>query len=238
MFHPNGPTLGELFRQGLSSTERGYDLLAPKFEYTPFRTPDAVLEVAAQRIAAGPRVARALDLACGTGAALRHLLPHVEGAAVGLDRSAGMLAEGRRAPAPLPGGAKVHWARGDLLHLPFAASFDLVVCFGAFGHVLERDEPALVAQIHRALRPGGRFVFATGDVPSPLAPAVLLARGFNAAMRVRNALLKPEFVMYYLTFMLPRAQQLLRAQGFEVEVERELFPHPYRKLVLVTATRR
>ena len=43
MFHPQGPTLRELAVQALSSVPRGYDLLAPKFDYTPFRTPDPVL---------------------------------------------------------------------------------------------------------------------------------------------------------------------------------------------------
>ena len=44
MFHPRGPSFWELAKQCLSSTERGYDLLAPKFDFTPFRTPDAILE--------------------------------------------------------------------------------------------------------------------------------------------------------------------------------------------------
>jgi hypothetical protein len=42
MFYPQGPTLRELAVQALSSTERGYDLLAPKFDYTPFRTPEEI----------------------------------------------------------------------------------------------------------------------------------------------------------------------------------------------------
>ena len=48
MFDPEGPTLFELARQALSSTEHGYDLLAPKFDVTPFRTPDAILTRAAR----------------------------------------------------------------------------------------------------------------------------------------------------------------------------------------------
>ncbi|MEV6184063.1 SAM-dependent methyltransferase, partial [Streptomyces sp. NPDC052015] len=44
MFSPHGPTLRELAVQALSSVEHGYDLLAPKFDHTPFRTPDSVLE--------------------------------------------------------------------------------------------------------------------------------------------------------------------------------------------------
>jgi hypothetical protein len=35
MFHPEGPSFWELVVQALSATERGYELLAPKFEYTP-----------------------------------------------------------------------------------------------------------------------------------------------------------------------------------------------------------
>ena len=38
MFSPGGPTFRELMQQALASTERGYDLLAPKFDLTPFRT--------------------------------------------------------------------------------------------------------------------------------------------------------------------------------------------------------
>ena len=44
MFHPQGPTLGELAVQALSSTEKGYDLAHTKFDFTPFRTPDSVLD--------------------------------------------------------------------------------------------------------------------------------------------------------------------------------------------------
>ena len=39
MFSPQGPSLRELAIQALSSVEDGYDLLAPKFDHTPFRTP-------------------------------------------------------------------------------------------------------------------------------------------------------------------------------------------------------
>ena len=50
MFHPEGPSVLELTNQWLSSTQLGYDLLAPKFDYTPFRTPDSVLSIVRERI--------------------------------------------------------------------------------------------------------------------------------------------------------------------------------------------
>ncbi|WNG22582.1 methyltransferase domain-containing protein [Cystobacter fuscus] len=239
MFHPKGPGLGELIHQGLQSVERGYDLLAPKFDYTPFRTPEDVL-TASFALAGAPRsVERALDVCCGTGAALRHLRPLCRQDVVGVDVSQGMLDEARRNVEHAPGEARVELVRGDALALPWREAFDLVTSFGAFGHILERDEPRLVEGIHRALRPGGRFLFVTADGPSPWRPGYWMARAFNAAMHVRNALWRPPFVMYYLTFLLPRARSLLEAQGFHVAVHRDTLPERYARagLCVVIATR-
>src|SRR5688500_8468718 len=95
MFHPQGPTLRELARQALSSVPRGYDLLAPKFDHTPFRTPDSVLRPALALLGGARSLGSALDLGCGTGAALRHLRPRCRERCVGVDLSAGMLAEAK-----------------------------------------------------------------------------------------------------------------------------------------------
>jgi len=220
----------ELMVEALSSTDAGYDHIAQKFEFTPFRTPDEVLQAAAALLTSP--VETGLDLCTGTGAGLRAFRAKCR-LSVGVDRSAGMLAEARRQSGDDPGAAFV---QGDALKLPFARRFDLVTCFGAFGHILERDESRMVGEIARVLKPGGRFVFATGNTPSPLRPGFWLAHGFNAAMRVRNALLKPEFVMYYLTFLLPRARALLEERGFTLAVTEGALPKPYQRVLLVVAT--
>ena len=80
--------------------------------------------------------------------------------------------------------------------MPFDAAFDLAVCFGAFGHILPRDEGRFVAQIARVLRPGGRFVFVTAHMPPLWSPIYWMARGFNAAMHVRNLVWSPPFIMF------------------------------------------
>jgi ubiquinone/menaquinone biosynthesis C-methylase UbiE len=113
MFHPQGPTFFELARQCLSSTERGYDLLAPKFDYTPFRTPNMILSGLASVLGQPQSIDAALDVCCGTGAAIGILRPLVRSPnpvgnalhgiperhggrslqrVVGIDFSAGMLA--------------------------------------------------------------------------------------------------------------------------------------------------
>ncbi len=238
MFDPNGPTFWELARQALASTDRGYDLLAPKFDYTPFRTPDAALEIVADHIARSGPVRRALDVCCGTGAAMRWLRPLCTEAVLGVDRSSGMLAEAERRLTDAPGDAPIFLVRGDALALPFEREMDLVTCFGAFGHILEEDEPRFVDSIANVLVPGGRFVFVTSELPPITSPERWLARGFNAAMRVRNAVLRPEFIMYYLTFLLPGCQRLLDRRGFDVEVVRDVFPPPFARARLVIASLR
>ena len=238
MFDRDGPTLWELMQQALSSTERGYDLLAPKFDHTPFRTPDQVLAKIPSFVGPPGSIASAVDLCCGTGAAMRFLRPLCRERLVGVDVSRGMMEEAARRLEDAPGDAPIEFVRADALKMPFDEEFDLATCFGAFGHILEKDEPRFVASVARVLRPGGRFVFVTTEKPPVTSPALWMARGFNAAMRVRNAVIKPEFIMYYLTFLLPRCRRLLEAQGFEVEVHDQVFDKPFGALKLVVATRR
>src|SRR5690242_4259139 len=136
MFHPQGPTFLELARQALSSTERGYDLLAPKFDYTPFRTPQPLLDAAGAHLAKHGGFESGLDVCCGTGGGMHMLRPLCRSRVVGLDFSQGMLTVARQHLADAPGTARFEFVRADALAMPFAAAFDVAVCFGALGHVL------------------------------------------------------------------------------------------------------
>ena len=238
MFHPEGPTFLELMRQALASTERGYDLIASKFDRTPFRTPDPVLAEMAKVIGEPRSIASALDVCCGTGAAMRHLRPLCAERVVGVDFSAGMLDEAKRRLADAPGDARVELMRCDALELPFRDEMDVVTSVGAFGHVLPEDEDRFVAGIVRSLRPGGRFVFATGRRPPVTHPWFWMAHGFNAVMRVRNFVLRPEFIMYYLTFLWPDVRRLLERHDLTVEAHEGRCPPPYEGVVIVSATKR
>ena len=237
MFGPDGPTFRELMKQALTSTERGYDLLAPKFDHTPFRTPEPVVETMRDIIGPPRSISSALDVCCGTGAALRQLRALCRDRVTGIDFSQGMLDEARRTTELGPGDAPVELIRGTVLAMPFDREFDVATCVGALGHIERNAEDAFVGGIARALRPGGRFVFVTSRRPGPTRLAYWFAHGFNAAMRVRNALLRPAFIMYYLTFLWPEVESLLVRHGFSAQAIEGRCPAPFQNAIVVVATK-
>jgi ubiquinone/menaquinone biosynthesis C-methylase UbiE len=210
MFSPQGPSLRELAMQALSSVEDGYDLLAPKFDHTPFRTSDGVLDASADALRSLGPFGQGLDVCCGTGAGMSVLESVCQGRITGVDFSAGMLAQARSAYPD------AEWVQADVRALPISAAFDVAVSFGALGHFLPAERPAVFSGVYRALRPGGVFAFPIG-APAPVTSSgfwILL--GFDLAMRIRNAVWRPAFVMYYRTCSLRAVRDDLTASGFAV----------------------
>ena len=212
MFSPQGPTLRELCVQALSSVERGYDLLAPKFDYTPFRTSESILTATVEALSNTGAFGKGLDVCCGTGAGLTVLRSLCTEQITGVDFSTGMLEQARKA---YPDASLV---RADARALPFTGAFDLAVTLGALGHFLPSERPALFEGVYRALRPGGLFVIPIGAPPPPTSVAHWAFLGFDLVMRVRNAVWRPPFVMYYRTTPLAAVEQDLTAAGFTVAV--------------------
>ena len=97
-----------------------------------------------------------LDLACGTGVAVREAANVVQ-RAVGLDVSSGMIAQARDRAAEL---ANVEFVEGDTsAPLPFAAgAFTAALCTTAFHHFPRQR--AVLGELGRVLAPGGRVVIA------------------------------------------------------------------------------
>lgn len=238
MYHPKGPTFLELVQQALSSTPKGYDLLASKFDFTPFRTPDELLDRVAPHLGPPGSVERALDVCCGTGAGMRILRPVARELVVGADFSRGMMTEAASHAESWSGSARVAFVQADARSLPFRRAFELATCFGANGHIPVADEPAFLRSVAQSLVVGGRFVFLTAKMPPVWSRRYLVSRGFNAVMHVRNLVLKPPFVMFYLTFLMPEVKRQLENEGFEVETREGIFPPPFDPAILVIATRR
>jgi SAM-dependent methyltransferase len=151
-----------------------------------------------------------LDVCCGTGAGMRVLDSLCQGPITGVDFSTGMLARARG------GHPDATWVRADARALPFAGAYDLAVSFGALGHFLPAERPALFAGVYRALRPGGVFAFPIGAPPPLTSTWYWALLGFDLVMRARNALWRPPFVMYYRTCPLHALGNDLTAAHFTV----------------------
>ena len=120
-----------------------------------------------------------LDLACGPG---RHAAAIARGGArvVGLDLSRALLfAARRRKPGPL--------VRGDMRRLPFrTAAFDVVVnLFTSFGYFAsDAEHEAVLDEVARVLRPGGRFVLDYLNAPAVRAGLVPRDERLSGGSRV------------------------------------------------------
>lgn len=113
-------------------------------------------------LALGPDDA-VLDLACGTGAAVRDAAG-VARRAVGFDLSAGMIARARERAAGLD---NVEFVQGDVSgRLPFAdGEFTALVCTTAFHHFPRPLET--IAEMSRVLGPRSRLVIADANRRHP-----------------------------------------------------------------------
>jgi trans-aconitate methyltransferase len=153
---------------------------------------------------------RILDLGCGDGALTEKLV--AAGAEVlGVDASPDMVAAAKAR------GLNVHVADGYSLNFRF--QFDAVFSNAAL-HWMKRDPDAVIQGVHRALRPGGRFVAEMGGFGNVAAITVALC-GTLAQFGIANP---PAFSPWYFPSADEYRERLDRA-GFQVDYI-ELIPRP------------
>jgi SAM-dependent methyltransferase len=161
-----------------------------------------------QRFAPGMRV---LDVGCGRGGVIE-LLWREAGLPVGVDPDLASLREHRA-------GVRRVCGLGEALPLA-AGQFDLVLALWVLEHVARPDQ--LLAEVHRALRPGGRFLFLTPNARHPL----LLFNRFSWAFPAVQRLLVPRlygraeadtFRVRYQANTQPRLRQLAASARFVVD---------------------
>lgn len=128
------------------------------------------------RFANGARVARALDLGCGTGELARQVARHCSGAHVlAVDFTRAMLVKARAAGRRRREGGRLDYGQATALRLPFAdRSFDLVT--NAFVARNLADLPLALSEMYRVLRPGG--VLLTLEITEP--ESAIVGRLFHA----------------------------------------------------------
>jgi ubiquinone/menaquinone biosynthesis C-methylase UbiE len=144
-----------------------YDASAARYRqwWEPVLAPTALrlLDSTPPRID-GSGALRVLDLGTGAGLlAIEAVGRWPDATVTGLDASSGMLGIAERAAADrltVQDRGRLQFVAGDAARLPFPDStFDLVV--SSFMLQLVADRPAVFAEVHRVLQPGGRFASVT-----------------------------------------------------------------------------
>lgn len=133
--------------------ESGYDLVAERYLAT--KTADdplalSALEEMARDLRPGAPV---LDLGCGAGVPATRWLAESGFAVTGVDISERQLDLARKLVPTAT------FLKADMTELDFEPeALDAVVAFHSIIHVPREEHPALLAKIHRWLRPGGFFL--------------------------------------------------------------------------------
>ncbi len=210
-----GPTAERALPRGsekVSTVDAMFDRIAPRYDLVN-RVMTFGLDVRWRRrtvrslgLSKGSMV---LDMACGTGDLSRELLKQGL-AALGFDRSAGMLAA-HRGRSPI--------VRGDALALGVrTGSVDGLVCGFALRNFVE-IEPFL-AEAHRVVRPGGRIALLEVDQPRNRLVRAGHRIYFQKIVPIVGGLLSDRSAYRYLprsvAYLPPRAEllELLRGAGF------------------------
>jgi trans-aconitate methyltransferase len=153
---------------------------------------------------------RILDIGCGDGA-LTEQLAQIGAEVLGVDNSPTMLDAARKR------GLRVEQHEADAL--PYRDEFDAVFSNAALHWLTQDRHPALLAGVHRALRPGGRFVAEMGGQGNIAAIRTALSAvfaGYGIDTEHAAASFYPAPSIY---------RRLLEDAGFTVEFI-ELIPRP------------
>ncbi len=120
---------------------------------------------------------RIIDLGCGPGVSTFELARRLPAATlIGLDIAPRMLNEARRRRRAEPPTERITWIQADAAHLPF--DDDAVdACTGPSFLSLVANRTAVLSEIRRALKPGGRLVLMEpNDRPVSIVQALSVSR--------------------------------------------------------------
>ena len=127
--------------------------------YVAARNPEVgVPDLAALARRLPPR-ARVLDLGCGDGIPISRFLTREGFEVMALDSSPEMIARYRTNFPDVPTTCQ----RAEQADFP-AESFEAVVAWGVLFHLSETEQRDVIGKVAGWLRPGGRFLFTSGDV--------------------------------------------------------------------------
>jgi SAM-dependent methyltransferase len=152
---------------------------------------------------------RVLDAPCGTG---RWFAPVVASGrfVVGIDQSAGMLAEARSR------GLTEELRQVGLQELPFVAEFDAVMTIDAMENIPPEEWPLVLANLRRALKTGGPFYLTIEESDDAEVDAAFARHSADGLPIVRGEVIEGDVAGYHYYPGRSRALAWLAEAGFAV----------------------
>ncbi len=202
-------------RERRAAVEAAYDAESADYDQNPYPV-EMQRAFVARLLATCPADGLVLDAPCGTG----QYFPLVAAGGcrvVGIDQSAGMLEQaGAR-------GIAVELRQTGLQELAFDGGFDAVMTVDAMENVFPEHWPGVLANLRRALRPGGHLYLTIEEIDDAeidAAFADLMSRGLPA---VRGEVIEGDVAGYHFYPGREQVARWLEAEGLDV-VEQDTEP--------------
>jgi SAM-dependent methyltransferase len=198
-----------------AAVEAAYDAEAPTYDEHPYPV-EMQQRFIARLLDACPRNGLVLDAPCGTGQYFA-LVAAAGCRVVGIDQSAGMLEQARARSIA------VALSQIGLQELTFDGEFDAVMTVDAMENVFPEDWPRVLANLHRALRPGGHLyltVEETAETAIDEAFSTLVGRGLPV---IRGEVIEGDVAGYHYYPGREQVRHWLETEALEI-VEQDTEP--------------
>jgi SAM-dependent methyltransferase len=201
----------EWLRERRDAVRTQYDAEAPDYDDNPYPTTshtafvDRMLETC-------PADGIVLDAPCGTGpyfAQVRAAGQRV----IGIDQSAGMLEQARSK------GLADRLENVGLQEMSFASAFDGSMTVDAMENVPPEDWPVVLANLHRAVKPGGHLYLTVEEVLDAEIDTAFADGQSKGLPLVRGEVIEGDTAGYHYYPGRPQVQEWLAAEGLEVVAE-------------------
>ncbi len=188
-----------------------YDAEAPGYDDEPYPTTSHRAFVA-RLLDASPPGGIILDAPCGTGWYFEQVLASGR-RVVGIDQSAGMLAQARSK------GIADDLVQVGLQEMTFDAAVDASMTIDAMENIPPEDWPTVLANLHRAVRPGGMLYVTVEEMDQGEIDAAFEAGQSADLPLVRGEVIEGDTAGYHYYPGRTRVAEWLRAEGLRIEAE-------------------
>ena len=194
-----------------AAVEADYDADAARYDADPYPA-TSHLEFVGRLLETCPAGGTVLDAPCGTGRYFERV--NASGRrVVGIDQSVGMLDAARSK------GVAIKLEHVGLQELAFGDEFDGAMTIDAMENVPPEDWPIVLANLHRAVRPGGHLYLTVEEVDEAVIDTAFVAAQAGGLPAVRGEVMEGDVAGYHYYPGRDKVMRWFEAEGLEIVAE-------------------